>query len=160
MTEPRLLEIGRVVKAHGVRGEVVVNLVTDRLERLAPGNELVTDQHGRLRVEASRRHQHRWIVRFAHVVDRAAAEALHGVVLRAERLADHGDGELWVHEVIGAAVTTAAGEPCGMIEAVQANPASDLLVLDTGALVPVAFVVARGEDGTVVIDPPDGLLEL
>ena len=43
--------------------------------------------------------------------------------------------------------------------AVEANPAHDLLVLDSGALVPMVFVVEQ-RDGVVVIDPPDGLFDL
>ena len=149
--------MGRVERAHGVRGEVVVSLVTDRVERLAPGS--VLDAGGRqVEVIASRRHGRGWIVAFAGIEDRNGAETLHGATLRAEPLDDA--GELWVHELIGAPVVTVGGDHAGTVEAVQANPASDLLVLDTGALVPVRFVVEQRGDRTVVIDPPEGLLEL
>jgi 16S rRNA processing protein RimM len=47
-----------------------------------------------------------------------------------------------------------------VIEAVQDNPAADLLVLDTGALVPVVFVVDGPTDGVVRVDTPHGLFEL
>jgi len=69
------------------------------------------------------------------------------------------DGELWVHQVIGAEVRDKAGARIGVVDAVQANPAHDLLVLDSGALVPMVFVVDH-EDGVVVVDLPDGLLDL
>jgi 16S rRNA processing protein RimM len=69
------------------------------------------------------------------------------------------EGELWVHEVIGAEVRDRAGARIGRVDAVQANPAHDLLVLDTGALVPMVFVVEHAP-GVVVVDLPDGLLEL
>ena len=68
--------------------------------------------------------------------------------------------ELWVHELIGAPVQSVDGSAVGVVDAVQWNPASDLLVLDNGALVPVLFVVERRDDGTVVIDPPEGLFDL
>ena len=84
-------------------------------------------------------------------------ERLRGVVLRAEALDEQ--GTLWVHELIGAEVVDAAGTVHGRVEAVQANPASDLLVLEDGRLVPLTFVVSSGE-GRVVIDPPPGLMEL
>jgi 16S rRNA processing protein RimM len=152
-----MLEVGRVHKAHGVRGEVVVSLLTDRLERVAPGAVLYAGDRP-LEIVASRPHQKHFIVSFAGVDTREEAEALHGAVLSAEPLAD--DEELWVHELIGAAVVAVDGSAVGTVESVQANPASDLLVLDGGALVPVVFVVERRDDGTVVVDLPEGLLDL
>jgi 16S rRNA processing protein RimM len=97
-------------------------------------------------------------VSFAGVLSREDAEELQGLVLHAEPLDD--PDELWVHELIGSPVQSVDGSSVGVVEAVQANPASDLLVLDGGALVPVLFVVERRDDGTVVIDPPEGLLDL
>ena len=150
------LEIGRVARPHGLRGEVVVVLVTDRLERLAPGSFL--DADGRpLRVAAARPHRRNHIVSFDEITDRAAAESLQGVTLRAPAIAD--PNELWVHELIGAPVVTMDGVHVGVVEAVEANPASDILVLENGALVPATFVVEQREDTTVVIDPPEGLLD-
>jgi 16S rRNA processing protein RimM len=152
-----MLEVGRVAKAHGVRGEVVVSLLTDRLERVAPGAVLFTGDR-ELHIVASRPHQKHHIVSFAGVETREAADALHGAVLKAEPLDD--DEELWVHELIGATVVALDGSTVGTVESVQANPASDLLVLDGGALVPVVFVVERRDDGAVVVDLPEGLLDL
>ena len=151
------MEVGRVTKAHGVRGEVVVSLLTDRLERVAPGSVLYAGERA-LRVVASRPHQKHHIVSLEAVNSREAADALHGAVLQAEPIDD--DEELWVHELIGAAVVGVDGATVGTVESVQANPASDLLVLDGGALVPVAFLVDRRDDGTVVVDLPEGLLDL
>jgi 16S rRNA processing protein RimM len=151
------LEIGRIARPHGLRGEVVVVLVTDRLERLAPGS--VLDADGRtLTVTASRAHQRNHIVSFDGVSDRDAAEALQGATLRAPAIDDR--DELWVHQLIGARVVTVDGTDVGVVDTVEANPASDMLVLDGGALVPVGFVVEQRDDTTVVIDPPDGLFEL
>jgi len=153
-----LLEVGRVAKAHGLRGEVVVALSTDRTERLDPGSVLHTDRDD-LVVSSARPHQHRWIVQFEGVHSREAADALHGVTLRAEPLDD--PDALFVHELIGAAVVEADGQAVGTVEAVEQNPASNLLVLDGGALIPVRFVVERRrEDGALVVDLPDGLLDL
>jgi 16S rRNA processing protein RimM len=151
-----MLEVGRVAKAHGVRGEVVVSLLTDRLERVAVGSVLYAGPRA-LVVEASRPHQRNHIVSFAGVVSREAAEELHGAVLSAEPLDD--DDEMWVHDLIGSVVVNGAGDRLGVVESVQANPASDLLVLDTGALIPVVFVLSQ-DDGAVLVDLPEGLLDL
>jgi 16S rRNA processing protein RimM len=150
-----LLEIGRVTRPHGLRGEVVVDLTTDRLERLAPGTVLASDA-GSLTVAAARPHQRRWIVAFEGHTGREAADRLRGLALRAEALDD--PDALWVHDLVGSEVVTVEGNVAGTCVAVVANPASDLLELDGGALVPVVFVVER-VPGRVIVDPPEGLLE-
>ncbi len=151
-----MLEVGRIVKPHGIRGDVIVDLVSNRPEeRLAPGTVLDSDR-GALEVVSARPHQGRWIVMFAGCGDREAADALRGVVLRAEPLEE--EGALWVHELIGAEVVDLAGRSYGPVEAVEANAASDLLVLADQRLVPLTFVVEQG-DGRVVIDPPAGLVD-
>jgi 16S rRNA processing protein RimM len=152
-----LLEVGRITKAHGVRGDVLVRLTTERTDRLAPGSVLRTDR-GDLTIERATPHQDRWIVHFAELGGREEADGWRGTVLRAEALDDDGD-ELWVHELIGATVVLPDGTSVGTVTEVQANPAADLLVLSTGALVPVVFVTDH-TGGTITIDPPDGLLEL
>ena len=151
-----LLDVGRISKPHGLRGEVVVELTSDRSERLAPGTVLDTDA-GALTIVAARPHHHRWIVAFAGESSRENADRLRGLALRAEAL-DEPD-ELWVHDLVGSAVVTTAGDAVGTCIAVVATPASDLLELDTGALVPVAFVVDRSP-GRVTVDPPEGLFDL
>jgi 16S rRNA processing protein RimM len=149
------LEVGRITKPHGLRGEVIVELVTDRVERVTPGTVLHTDA-GPLTIEGSSAHQGRWIVQFAGVDTREAAEALRGAVLLAEPLDD--PDALWVHDLIGSDVVDAGGIRRGRVVSVVANPASDLLELDDGALVPARFVIGHGP-GVVHVDPPDGLFE-
>ncbi|MGI8663884.1 MAG: ribosome maturation factor RimM [Acidimicrobiales bacterium] len=153
-----MLEVGRIAKPHGVRGEVVVELTTERSERAAVGSTLHAEGHGLIRITASRPHQGKWLVTLEGVHDRSSAETLHGAKLFAEPVVDA--GVLFAHDLIGAAVIDTKGAACGTVEAVQANPASDLLVLDSGALVPAVFLVEHRDDGVIVIDPPEGLLEL
>ena len=151
-----LLEVGRITKAHGVRGEVVVVLTTDRTERLDAGSELQTAR-GTLRIVASRPHQQSWLVTFDGVTTRTDAEALRGTALLAEPIDD--EGVDWVHELIGARVATVRGDDLGTVASVEENPAADLLVLDGGTLIPMTFVVESG-GGRVVVDLPEGLLDL
>jgi 16S rRNA processing protein RimM len=101
----------------------------------------------------------RFLVAFEGVVDRGAAERLRGSELSAPPI--DVPGTMWVHELVGAAVRDAAGDVLGTIAAVEANPASDLLVLDSGALIPVRFVTGHDEAAAIVeVDIPEGLLEL
>jgi len=151
-----LLEVGRITKPHGLKGEVIVKLSTNHDERVTPGTVLETDR-GALTIEASSPHQNGWIVRFATITTREEAEAVRGLVLRAEPL--EGTGELWIHEVIGAEVVDTAGSSLGRCVSVEANPASDLIVLDGGGLVPMRFVVEHTPE-RLVVDPPEGLLDV
>jgi 16S rRNA processing protein RimM len=150
-----LLEVGRVVRPHGLRGEVVVDLVTDRTDRVAPGTVLQSER-GPLTVLSSQPHQHRFIVAFDGVLDREGAQALVGTILQAEAVAD--PDAMWVHELIGSVVRETDGTERGRVVSVQANPAHDQLVLDSGAMVPSVFVVSC-VDGVTLIDPPEGLFE-
>jgi 16S rRNA processing protein RimM len=158
------LEVGRIGKAHGLKGAVVVTPITNHVERFAVGSVLHVDDHA-FTIVASRPQQHRFVVRFAGVDDRDAAEALRGRFVHADPLETASDDELFVHELIGATVVGKAGEPYGSVVSVEANPAHDQLVLDSGALVPMVFVVehtaAAGVlDARIVIDPPAGLFEV
>lgn len=153
-----LLEVGRITKAFGLRGEVLVALSSDRTSRLDPGSVLSTDR-GDLTVVSSALHGDRWIVQFEGVEDRTVAESWRGTVLRAEPLADGDDDVLWVYDLIGARVVLVDGTEVGTVVEVQGNPASDLLVLDTEALVPVVFITDH-VPGQVTIDPPEGLFDL
>jgi 16S rRNA processing protein RimM len=153
-----LLEVGAIVKPHGLRGDVIVKLSTNRVERVAPGAVLAAEDGREFRVVRSSAHRGRFIVTFEGVDGIETAEALRGTALFAEPLDD--PDALWVHELIGSQVEDAGGQLLGTVDGVQANPASDLLVLSGGALIPLRFVVRTEPGVRVVVDLPDGLLDL
>lgn len=148
-----LLVVGRIGKAHGLRGEVYVDLITDRSERLDPGSVLYVKGRA-LTVRTAKRQQSRWLVCFEDVNDRNAAENLTNLELEAAPIAD--PEAVWVHELIGSQVVEANGTPRGRCVGVLANPAHDILELESGALVPSIFVVSC-TGGVTTIDPPEGL---
>ena len=151
-----LLEIGAIAKPHGLKGEVIVSLVTDRTERLDPGSVLETEK-GPLTVVSAVPHQHRWRVQFEGVHSREDADRLHGLVLRAERLEDP---DAWfVHDLIGCEVVTAAGDVVGTCTSIVDNPAHDMVELDSGVLIPMPFVTEVDPGARIVVDPPEGLLD-
>jgi 16S rRNA processing protein RimM len=158
---PLLLEVARIGKAHGLKGQVVVHPTSNRAERFAVGSVLhgvsVRGATSDLVIEASRPLQQKWVVRFAGSVDREGAEALRGTTLYAEPLDDLDDDELWVHELIGAVVWEGDRE-LGPVVAVEANPAHDQLVLESGVLIPVVFVTGT-QPGRVEVVLPAGLVE-
>ncbi len=162
--QPALLEVGRIEKAHGLRGDVVVMLSTNVIERVAPGSVLFAGAKAprRLEIAASRPHQHRFIVTFAGVNSKEEADALHGVPLFAQPIEDDDPETLWIHELLGQQVVELVdgGERShGRVIGVIDNPASDILELEGGGLVPLRFIVDHATPGRLVIEPPIGLLE-
>jgi 16S rRNA processing protein RimM len=153
-----LLAVGRIVKPHGLRGDVIVSLTTNRDERVAPGSVLVADDGRTYEVVRSSAHRGRHIVTFAGVEGIDAAEAIRDTPLSAPPLED--PDALWVHDLIGSVVEDATGSELGTVSGVEANPASDLLVLEGGGLIPLRFVTGSVPGVRVTVDIPDGLLDL
>ncbi len=167
------LVVGRIAKAHGIGGEVSVDVRTDDPDhRFADGAKLDTEpaDRGPLVVQATRWHSGRLLVRFAGVGDRSAAEALRGALLVADSAtsaASADDDEFWDHDLIGLDAVGADQALIGQVADVLHPPGSDLLVIrrpdGTEALVPfVAAMVPAVQLAArrIVITPPPGLLEL
>jgi 16S rRNA processing protein RimM len=167
-----LVAVGRVGKAHGVRGDAFVEPWTDAPdERFSPGSRLTTEpaDRGPLTVESSRDHSGKLVVHFAGVDDRNAVEALRGTVLlvpAGARPVIEDPDEFYDTDLIGLAVRTVQGRQLGAITDVLHSPAGSLLAIDVDGrevlvpfrteFVPVVDLAA----GIAEIDPPDGLLEL
>lgn len=171
------LVVGRVVKAHGIAGELVVDIRTDDPDqRFAPGSRLgLKPSRGgagprAVAVESVRPHGARLLVRLAGVADRDAADALRGhlfVVDSADLPPLDDPDEYYDHELEGLAVRTVGGRDVGTVAGVLHTPAGELLSVRTpdGAEVLVPFVSAivaavSRSAGLVEIDPPDGLLDV
>lgn len=181
-----LLYVGRILRPHGIRGEVIVEVRTDDPdERFAPGKVLATDPGAmpskdtdpaayqvpdRLTIEAVRAHQGRLIIAFDGVYDRNVADALRGVLLCVDS-ADVGPladpDEFHDHQLVGLTAVTPAGETLGEVARIDHAPASDLLVLrrpeGSTALVPFVKAIVPEVDlaaGRVIVDPPEGLFDL
>jgi 16S rRNA processing protein RimM len=161
--------IGRIVKAHGIRGEVVVHPLSDVPGRFDVGTEVVVGDTPRP-IVGSRPHQGRLLVAFEGVADRSAAERLRGAAIRGAPV-DLADSETYfAHELVGMAVRHVDGRALGIVSALIELPEAagyDLLEVahdDATWLLPAAeeFVeVVEEEDGTLVlvVDPPDGLID-
>jgi 16S rRNA processing protein RimM len=170
-----LLTVGRIVRPHGVTGEVVVEVRTDEpRQRYAVGARLVAEAPdggpGELIVAAQRPHQGRLIVAFEGVGDRDAAEALRGVLLQVDSdqvIPPDDPDEYLDHQLVGLAAVTPAGDVIGEVVRIDHAPASDLLVVrrpgGRTALVPFVAAIVPEVDldrGRVLVDPPPGLLDL
>jgi 16S rRNA processing protein RimM len=165
-----------VVRPHGIRGEVAVEVRTDDPgQRFAAGSVLSTHPPaaGPLTVVSTRWHSGRLLVSFAGITDRNEAEPLRGVWLTvnaAQVTAPEDPDEFLDHELVGLTVVTTAGERVGVVTDVR-HHGQDLLVIEPAAdshrrgevLVPFVAAIAVDVDvagGRMVIDPPTGLLDL
>ena len=166
-----LLVVGRIGHAHGVKGEVSVEVRTDDPDlRFADGNALATDppERGPLTVLGTRSHHGRLLVRFDGVEDRNAAEALRNtlLVIDSADAGEAGDGEYWDHELLGLVAETPDGTTLGPVTDVIHVPGSPLLAVDVDGrevLVPFVEAIVPEVDvagGRLVVDPPEGLLDL
>lgn len=156
------LEVGRITKAHGLKGQVIVDLSTDRTgERTAPGALLFAGDDARvLEVAKAGPHKNNWLVSFVGVNSREEAERLQGLRLTADQLdaAELDDPDaVFAHELIGRRLVDQHGVDHGEILSLIDNPASDLLELSDDRLVPLVFYVEH-DDAQVSVDVPEGLL--
>lgn len=153
------LEVGRIGKPHGVRGDVFVSFTSDVDDRHRIGAHLWLTGDGTgdpLVIETVRPQKDRYVVHFEGYNDRNAAELLTNKFVYAQALDD--ESALWVHELIGSDVVGTDGQRWGTCTGVVHNPAHDILEIDDAILVPMPFVLSC--DGhTTVIDPPEGLRE-
>lgn len=129
MDEPTVV-VGLVTKAHGLRGEVLVEIRSDNPDRWAPGSVVLDEAGRRLTVGGVRGRAGRAIVTFEEVGDRDAAEALRGrtLVVPVSWLPPLPAGEYWPHELEGCEVVTESGRILGRVTDVVPNPANDLWV--------------------------------
>ncbi|AEE45638.1 ribosome maturation factor RimM [Cellulomonas fimi] len=165
-----LLNVARIGRAHGLRGEVALDLRTDApQERLAVGAVLQTEPAGSgpLTVMRTRVQQGRWYVTFAEASDRTAAEALTGttLVVEVDEDADADDDAWYPHELAGLRAEHVDGRVLGEVVGLEHAPAHDVLVVrepdGTRTLVPFVRAIVPTVDvrgGRVVLDPPGGLL--
>lgn len=126
--------VGRVARAHGLRGEVAVQALTDVPSRFRPGSRLYLGESTErsLTVESARAVPRRPIVKFREVGDRDAAESLGGSYLfvPSSESPPLPAGEFWPHDLFGCEVFTTGGRSLGRIREVLSAPANDLWVVE------------------------------
>lgn len=161
--------VARIGKAHGLKGEVTVQVHTDMpQERFVVGATFVTEppESGPLTVRAARLHNGIQLLAFDGTSDRSAAETLRGTRLLAAP--DDAEDDAWYAEdLVGMAVVDTDGTPVGRVAEVYSRPAQDLLeVAKVGggtAYLPFVDEIVPEVDveaGRLVVDAPAGLLDL
>ena len=167
-----LLLVGRVARAHGNRGQVIVNLETDFPdERFAPGRVLLVGTGGEVqarRIRDVRFHQGRPVLTLDGVETMNDAEALAGADLRVEAatLAPLPAGTFYRHDLVGCEVTETQGRVLGRVIAVEGPMERSCLVVEGSRgeiLIPLAADICVHVDPRsqrIVVHPPEGLIEL
>jgi 16S rRNA processing protein RimM len=172
MNEPwsEMVTVGRIVRPHGHRGQVVIASETDfGADRFAEGALVYAKRAGEveaLRVTASREFAGRWVVGFDRLTTMNEAETWRGQELRIAATDLHvlDEGRFYVHDLVGCRVETVAGKVVGTVGDVQIGPAAPILVVQGAAgesLVPFVDAICRRVDlpaKVIVIDPPEGLI--
>jgi 16S rRNA processing protein RimM len=173
MAMPELLAVGRIQRPHGLAGEVSVEIQTDFPERFIAGERLIWRRGGEtekiLTLTGARRHQRRLLLTFAGAASVEAARSLCGgdLYVPASEAFAAPEGFYYSHEIEGFACEDRQGRPLGSATGLEKTPAGALLsvALLSGTVVLVPFVeeiVVRVDrvSRRIVLDPPEGLLEL
>ncbi len=168
-----MVVVGRIARVHGLRGGVVIDPQTDFPEsRFSPGSIVYRSAgHGeiqRLRVRESRMHRGRPIVAFEGIESIDRAEPMAGAELRVPEasLEKLPASAFYHHDLVGCRVETRSGAPVGIVERVEGDGGASRLAVGTDAgevLIPLAAAICVSVDVArkiVVIEPPDGLLDL
>ena len=167
-----MVMVGRVARAHGLRGDVIVNPDTDFVEERFRRGAVVWTRSARgdepLTIAASRIHGGRPVLTFEGVASIEAAEEMAGQELRVpeEALQPLSQGSYYWHQLVGCAVETVSGTRIGDVARVEGGASGSLLAIDGARgeiLIPLAADICVAIDVTakrITIDPPEGLLEL
>ncbi|MFJ1900774.1 ribosome maturation factor RimM [Streptomyces sp. NPDC088115] len=165
------LVVARIGRAHGIKGEVTVEVRTDEPElRLGPGAVLATEpaSTGPLTIETGRVHSGRLLLRFEGVRDRTAAEALRNTLLISEVDPDElpeDPEEFYDHQLMDLDVVLADGTEIGRITEITHLPSQDLFIVErpdgTEVMIPFVEEIVSEidlEEQRAVITPPPGLI--
>lgn len=168
MDKSSRVPVGKVLKAHGVRGEVKVLPYGETLEQMEAGEELYFVEGGvqsQLTLLGIRVQKRILIVRFGEIENMDQATALSGkdLLIDRDRLPGLPEGEYYHFELIGLSVVTEDGKELGTLKAIFETGGNDVYVVETGSgelLVPAIEDVVREvnlESGKLIVDLPEGL---
>ncbi|MBI3240693.1 MAG: 16S rRNA processing protein RimM [Chloroflexi bacterium] len=162
--QPRFLAVGKVLRPHGVRGELLLEVHTDSPTHLAEVETVyVGETHTPLRLEKSRLHRSQLLIKVGGYDDRATAESLRGEIIfvAITDAAPLKPGEYYHHQIIGLKVVTDEGEALGMVTEILETGANDVYVVngpDGELLLPaIKSVILKIESGQIMVHLMEGL---
>ena len=167
-----LIEIGRVTRCHGIRGEVRIESWAESLDLFSGPLWLSDGRHEAVKREVAslRAQQGAVLVRFEGVENRTAAEGVRGltVLVPTASLPDLDEGEVYLHELEGLTVIDdASGKVIGVLQRVEQNVEQELWLIESLDGKEILFPAVKEfvghmdlQAGSVRILPPPGLLEI
>lgn len=167
MDADALVPVGKVVRAHGLKGGLIVRPASDGSDLLLGVEAVVLSHNGQRREAAvleAKAHGRQVLLLVTGITDRNASEAVVGAELLVDRRAfpEAGDNAYWALDLVGLPVVAPSGEPLGQVVDVESSPVQDWLVVERDGgrhLVPLTAPLAKVEPGRVVVDAPEGLFE-
>ncbi|MBI3361622.1 MAG: 16S rRNA processing protein RimM [Chloroflexi bacterium] len=170
MPDPALLTVGRVLRPHGVRGELVLEVLTDfpdsLLGKTIYAAETAGERGSAHEVVSLRRHHDRRLIRLAGCVDREAAETYRGLLIQidATEAVPLAEGQYYHHQIVGLRAISDEGEALGIVAEVLETGANDVYVVETPAggelLLPAISTVVKKIDvpaGEITVHLIEGL---
>ena len=167
------LAVGRVLGAHGLRGEVKVESHTDFDSRFSPGKQfLVGNELAPVEIDSARPHKGIFLIYFREVTDRESAEELYDewLYIPEESAMELDDGSYWVHDIVGLKAQTELGSQLGEVVDVLFTGANEVYIIrpeegvnrNRDILIPALAEVIRGVDleaGILTVRLQSGLLD-
>lgn len=150
--EPAFLVLGKFRRPHGVRGEIPLELYSELLELLEPGQLVyMGEQHQPLTVEASRWKQDLLLLKFTNLDDRTAVESLTNelVYVKPSQLPELENDEYYFHQLIGLKVSDDEGADLGVLTEILQTGANDVFV-----------VINEAGEETLIPDTEEVILEI
>ncbi len=167
-----LISVAHIARPQGIRGEVIADLLTDFPERFSKLSAVTvkkaSGELATLQLQQARLHNGRVVLKFSGIDDMNSAETLRGarVLITADQLVKLPKDSFYEFDLVDCEVVTADGQFLGKVTGVQRFGAAPLLVVNDGGrehLIPLASSICTDVNVAqkrVVVDPPEGLLDL
>ncbi|MEX0833288.1 MAG: ribosome maturation factor RimM [Actinomycetota bacterium] len=151
MSEEPAITVGKITRAHGIKGEVSVLVLSENPDRFVPDSVVSTRDGRSLSVESTRENRGRLLVKFKEISHRGEAQRFHGeyLVVPASELAELPEGSYWPHQIIGCEVLREDGRSLGTVTEIIRTEANDVWVAKSGdaeTLIPALDDVVESVD--------------
>ncbi|MBW1976050.1 MAG: 16S rRNA processing protein RimM [Deltaproteobacteria bacterium] len=168
MKGQKMVPVGKIVRAHGIKGSVKVLPYGESLEYARKGDVIYEgSQFLAYTIRSVQRHKRCWIITFEEIRDRSSAEELVGseLYIPEDSLPETDEDEYYYYQLIGLRVETTQGKFLGILRNIIETGANDVYVVIKDKheiLIPAINDVIKSVDlelGIMIVDPPEGLVD-
>jgi 16S rRNA processing protein RimM len=132
--EPEFLAVGRVIRPHGIKGDLTMKVLTDFPERLRPGRTVyIGDEHQPFQINSARPHGQTLMIKFKGIDNREQAATYGGqtVFVQTEKVPRLPEGEYYFHQLLGLTVIDEKGQVLGTLDSILETRANDVYIIKT-----------------------------